>query len=42
MILISVALSALAIYKHRGNIRRLLTGTEQRIHWRRKSEGIST
>ena len=42
MILISAALSALAIYKHRGNIRRLLTGTEHRIHWRRKSEGIST
>jgi glycerol-3-phosphate acyltransferase PlsY len=41
MILITTAMSALAIYKHRGNIRRLLRGTENRIQWRQKPEGVS-
>jgi len=42
MILITGVMSALAIYRHRGNIRRLLTGTESRIQWRRKPEDAAT
>src|SRR6185436_12017204 len=38
MILISAGLGALAIYKHRGNIRRLLDGTENRVSTKNKSE----
>jgi glycerol-3-phosphate acyltransferase PlsY len=38
MVLITAAMAVLAIYKHRGNIRRLLRGTEDRIQWRRKTE----
>jgi len=37
MICITTAMSALAIYKHRLNIQRLLKGTESRINWRKSS-----
>ncbi|HEU0038583.1 MAG TPA: glycerol-3-phosphate 1-O-acyltransferase PlsY [Verrucomicrobiae bacterium] len=33
---VTSAMSALAIYKHKGNIRRLLDGTESRISFKRK------
>jgi len=36
LVLITAGLGALAIYKHRGNIRRLLNGTENRVSFKRK------
>jgi glycerol-3-phosphate acyltransferase PlsY len=38
MILITSAMAALAIYKHRSNIRRLLEGTENRIDFHRRTK----
>jgi glycerol-3-phosphate acyltransferase PlsY len=35
LILISVGLSVMAIFKHRSNIQRLLSGTEHRVNFRR-------
>ena len=34
--IVTAAMGALAIYKHKGNIQRLLSGTENRISFRRK------
>jgi len=42
MISITTAMSALAIYKHRLNIQRLLKGTESRINWRKSSPAPET
>jgi glycerol-3-phosphate acyltransferase PlsY len=42
MILVTAVMSALAIYQHRQNIRRLLSGTENRIQWPRKVGGLKT
>lgn len=39
LILVTSILSIMAIYKHRTNIRRLLNGTESRLHFRKK--GVS-
>jgi acyl phosphate:glycerol-3-phosphate acyltransferase len=36
LIIITAAMTVLAIYKHKSNIQRLLQGTESRIHLRRK------
>lgn len=36
MILVTLGLAVLAIYKHRGNIQRLLNGTEHRIRFKKK------
>jgi acyl phosphate:glycerol-3-phosphate acyltransferase len=36
---IAIILGGLAIYKHRANIQRLRTGTENRIHFNKKPEG---
>ena len=36
MIVVAAVMGALAIYKHKGNIQRLLNGTETRVRFRRK------
>ncbi len=36
MVLVTVGMTTLAIYKHRGNIQRLLNGTEHRVRFRKK------
>ena len=36
MVAITAAIGALAIYKHRSNIHRLLQGTENRVAWRKR------
>ena len=33
---VTAAMAALAIYKHKSNIQRLLHGTENRISWRKR------
>jgi acyl phosphate:glycerol-3-phosphate acyltransferase len=42
LILITSAMTALAIYKHKSNIRRLLNGTETRMSAKRASSGPQT
>jgi glycerol-3-phosphate acyltransferase PlsY len=37
MVLVTVGLAALAIYKHRGNIRRLINGTEHRVRLKKEA-----
>ena len=37
LIIVTAALAALAIYRHKGNIRRLVDGTENRIRFKRAS-----
>jgi len=37
MVLVTGAMTVLAIYKHKANIKRLLNGTENRLHWSKAS-----
>lgn len=42
MTLVTAGLSALAIYKHKANLERLLSGTEPRLGWRKPPPAIPT